>query len=768
MAVNFGDTIMEGGIAPSVAVQAPVQDNSGAILAESLGGVAKTVGAIAGSIFQQNEASAADKINTDFQNALSYLADDVAQGAMDNTEAMTRARVILREYSANNPSLREDFNKTWASVMAENGLAHVVIEGTVEQQALEEKKTAAIKAGYTSMEAYDSFLQQTQQHDLLLRQAAAASASNTVMSENLRQGLLTSATGIADKAYNAAENQMRATMAAIEANPAQAAEIAAQFTTQMSVDINMLKSKVGVEGADYIIAPITGLLETFNAWSTGSVETAVLEGRMKNVQQQYAAMYYNDPEVAAIIAQQAMFNSVGLPPEFGIQNWTPEALQKIKEVKRLGSVNILDNTEGSARYVDNLQEIAASVTASTDPALITDLMESVNASIEGAWVNERSADGALGFKDLVTLLGSPEIANLVDIGGGITAAHADQLPAILESNYANELVPAVQKYWESVPIQNPTNPETNGAGGSTGLQNIPMNQLLQPVWNGSAVEFIPAEAYKDNPRIIALAGEVNTGASSIGIPLNSLINAQALVTKTDPKTVWEQNFAGRLFNLGAEGTEGPLAEQATTPAQGSEEPASEAPNESEDTFTIGDFAPDTLEPVAEYVSQNSAIQAQLPPIDVAYTDVEGVDYDSYLPSIRASESGGNDSAKNPTSTATGRYQFLKSTWTGLVDKYPNSGLTYEGRLDPNQQEIAIRIFTAENARYLKNNGVPLSNGTLYGAHFLGASDAAKVLKASDSDLISAHVPARVIEANNFLRGKTVAWFKDWVNRKGNA
>lgn len=126
-----------------------------------------------------------------------------------------------------------------------------------------------------------------------------------------------------------------------------------------------------------------------------------------------------------------------------------------------------------------------------------------------------------------------------------------------------------------------------------------------------------------------------------------------------------------------------------------------------------------------------------------------------------------NSARNPSSTATGRYQFLKSTWTGLVNKYPNSGLTYDGRLDPQQQEIAIRLFTAENARMLQASGIPLNNGTLYAAHFLGAADAVKVLN-SGGGLVSDYVPAKVINANKFLRGMSVAEFKRWAQRKGNA
>lgn len=108
----------------------------------------------------------------------------------------------------------------------------------------------------------------------------------------------------------------------------------------------------------------------------------------------------------------------------------------------------------------------------------------------------------------------------------------------------------------------------------------------------------------------------------------------------------------------------------------------------------------------------------------------GGDMGGYLDTIRAKESGGNDLAKNPNSTATGRYQFTEKTWAGLARQHPELGLTPGGRTDPAQQERAIRVFTQQNAQALSNAGLPINPQNLYGAHFLGASGATKFIPSA--------------------------------------
>lgn len=139
---------------------------------------------------------------------------------------------------------------------------------------------------------------------------------------------------------------------------------------------------------------------------------------------------------------------------------------------------------------------------------------------------------------------------------------------------------------------------------------------------------------------------------------------------------------------------------------------------------------------------------------------------AYFTAIRSAESGGDDLAKNPNSSATGRYQFTEGTWNGLMQSNPELGLTAEGRTDPRQQEAAVRALTAGNARQLSRGGVKVNPGSLYAAHFLGAGGAVNAFGRPDQTPMTSVVDPEVMQANPFLGNMTVGDFKAWAAQKG--
>jgi hypothetical protein len=146
------------------------------------------------------------------------------------------------------------------------------------------------------------------------------------------------------------------------------------------------------------------------------------------------------------------------------------------------------------------------------------------------------------------------------------------------------------------------------------------------------------------------------------------------------------------------------------------------------------------------------------------------------------ESDGDPNAKNKRSSATGLGQFLDETWLYMVSahrpdlaKGRSQAEILELRRDAKiAREITAR-FTERNAELLSKRGLPVTPGTLYLAHFAGGAGAVAILSATedaDAALIMASADAtgrskreKIIKANPFLEGFTVADLRNWADRK---
>src|SRR3972149_3512038 len=113
-------------------------------------------------------------------------------------------------------------------------------------------------------------------------------------------------------------------------------------------------------------------------------------------------------------------------------------------------------------------------------------------------------------------------------------------------------------------------------------------------------------------------------------------------------------------------------------------------------------------------------------------DATGTDF-SLLLATAQRESGFDKNARAATSSASGMFQFIESTWMEMIERYgPKHGVTLDAN-DPRQRQsilalrfdadIAARMageLTHENASVLETKiGRAPSAGELYAAHVLG-------------------------------------------------
>lgn len=168
------------------------------------------------------------------------------------------------------------------------------------------------------------------------------------------------------------------------------------------------------------------------------------------------------------------------------------------------------------------------------------------------------------------------------------------------------------------------------------------------------------------------------------------------------------------------------------------------------------------------------------PVRIAERET-GVDA-RFIGALVGHESGGDATARNPNSTATGHGQFIESTWKRMMRDYgPRYGLSetltqdqvLELRNDPQWSALMIAHYAEENATDLRGRlgrGYEPSHADVYLAHFLGPADAADLIGAARRGLgnrpARGYVSAAVVDANRSIfigsngRARTVQEVRD--------
>lgn len=140
---------------------------------------------------------------------------------------------------------------------------------------------------------------------------------------------------------------------------------------------------------------------------------------------------------------------------------------------------------------------------------------------------------------------------------------------------------------------------------------------------------------------------------------------------------------------------------------------------------------------------------------------------NYYTMLSRIESSNQIYARARTSTASGFYQFIRSTWESLGGRWGNqAGVAFGGLRPTAQEQLSMaEKLTQQNAGVLTRNNIPINNASLYAAHFLGAGAAATVLKADPNTPITAVTTQAQRTANPTILKGTVGDFAKWLERK---
>jgi hypothetical protein len=141
-------------------------------------------------------------------------------------------------------------------------------------------------------------------------------------------------------------------------------------------------------------------------------------------------------------------------------------------------------------------------------------------------------------------------------------------------------------------------------------------------------------------------------------------------------------------------------------------------------------------------------------------------------SIIGAESGGDPNAVNPRSSASGAGQFLDATWLDTIrGARPDlaQGKTDQELLalktDPQLSREMTEAYANQNGAILAKNGLPVTPGSTYLAHFAGPQGAVKIMQSDPTAMAGDVLGPAVVKANPFLANMTAADLHAWASRK---
>jgi hypothetical protein len=135
--------------------------------------------------------------------------------------------------------------------------------------------------------------------------------------------------------------------------------------------------------------------------------------------------------------------------------------------------------------------------------------------------------------------------------------------------------------------------------------------------------------------------------------------------------------------------------------------------------------------------------------------------------IAGLESGGDYSAKNPESTASGKYQFIEDTFLGVQKNNPDlPKVNFEQfKKNPAVQEQYQAALRQENQSALKKRGLDVSPSNEYIFHWAGAPKGTALLKAPDDAPLGDFFSDNVLKKNRLTANMSVGEFKQSISDK---
>ena len=149
------------------------------------------------------------------------------------------------------------------------------------------------------------------------------------------------------------------------------------------------------------------------------------------------------------------------------------------------------------------------------------------------------------------------------------------------------------------------------------------------------------------------------------------------------------------------------------------------------------------------------------------TETELIAQDPVNRAIATLESNGNYKAKNPLSSASGKYEFTQSNFEGVKKNNPDlPNLSFEEfKNNPDAQELYQKAFLNENTQSLKRHGLEVTPTNQYIMHWAGAPKGSALLQANDDDQLKHYLSDEILRKNRLNPDTSVGEFRRTIDDK---
>lgn len=576
---NYGDTIFEGELSPSVSLVNPVVDKSGEYLASGLKSTVDNVNSILFS--NDKKAARADAAkNTLFgeiAERVSYYADAREQGVSQD-EIMRKLRVDSLAWVANNPNLTEDIYTFQNKLLQENGLAGNIARETPLETGNRKKIETATADGWDvstpqGMQTYDRFLLQTNQLKQLEQEISAATAEGRLVSAKMQNEATLTLHGIVQTGTSWVNNQIsKANNLLSETQDPKARTAIIQQTkaavAQQLAFIGAQRSAGGTVDTSYLTAGIDNIMKTWEETANGTADLSALENAQKTAETQaYMMALQADPKLATLIAldkaskfqspdmiiqldaaKMAVYNklfSSSTTSDTGVVTPAAKPGDMIENVQDVGQISNM--LKDSTKTALNTPDATPDETAAQANKLFN-TMRSIN-------VYGPTDTDAKNFMAVVDLFSDVSVGKFLEKNAQyIDPSVGDQAKKIIQQQYDAVVMPLINDEWQTTTEMVVTSPtSTDEWNRKIGLgpqrpgsaENVDISKMVEPVWNGTGLEFQVSDEFITDPNIRGIAKKLNT---DVAPAVNKLVRTFAhLSGTTDYEKIYNEQYKSRLF-----------------------------------------------------------------------------------------------------------------------------------------------------------------------------------------------------------------------------